>query len=231
MSDTVTQRLPPKYDRMSNTTTINMQQGVMNFVDLTDIDGVLVANGFGTHGFLPQKRLTNGVKVLGFQYDLNVLNFSMRGPMIFHYAIVRPKRQDAQTVDLVDFFRDFNNSRDLDFNAPIQAQGYNFLPINPNTFDILMHKTSYIPKATSTGPNHINSGDLAQSNARRLKGYVPFNQNILFEDDANEDQNPRPIQLIMWCAEPVSFWEATIDKAVDVLKLVMDVRTVFRDMA
>lgn len=228
MSDTPTQRLPPKYDRLTNTTTVNVQQGVLNFVDLTDIDGVLTASGFGTHGILPQKRLTSMIKVSGWMYDISIANTSLKQPMIFHYAIVRPKRDDAQSVDIVDFFRDYNSSRDLDFNAPITGQGYHTLPINPVTFDILMHKRTFIPRASAA--NAINTGDAGQVNMRRLKGYVPFKQNILYEDDSNEDQNPRPIQLVMWLAEQATFFDTIIDKAIDVAKLVLDVRAVFRDV-
>lgn len=226
MADQISTRTPCKYDRLTATTITTTPSGVLNFVDMTNISGLTATTGFGTHAILPNIRIQNVINIRGFLYDVWVRNNSTTESSLVHIALIRPKRSDAQSVPLADFFREHNASRDLDFNAPIAAQQYNTLKMNPDAFDILMHRKKYLSRAAGTGTNVGAPNDI---NYKRLSGYIPYKKPYTFDDDAGTPQNPRPIYFVLWLAPPVSWSGSPLDKVTDIAQCYFDCATVFRD--
>jgi len=216
-----------KYDRLTATTITNMPQGYMVYVDMTDVKGVLVTDGFTDSGIKPNRRLSNNIDMRGWKYQLHVQNKS-KTPQIFHYAMVRSRRTDSQVFSFTDFFRDYNDSRDLDFNAGLFAQNYHNLPINPEAYDVLFHKRTNIPGIALQSVDWL-AGSAKDQNWRKLAGYVPYKKPVTYDDDNALPPNPRPIFMVMWTAEPFSISGSPMDKVADVLRLHADCVAVFKD--
>lgn len=226
MADQVSNKTPCKYDRQTSGLPFNITAGTLFFSDISNVNGLLTASGFGTHGPLPNVRLQNIIDLRGWHYDVMFKNNSLTDPMIYHIALVRSTRTDSQTMSLVDFFREHNTSRDLDFNAPLFGQQYNVLKLNPDVCDILMHRSAFVSRAASA---NISNGATSQINYKRMKGYIPFKKPMIFDDDGAGPQNPRPVFFISWCAPPASWSSSPMDKVADIGTAFWNIVTVFRE--
>jgi len=241
MGDTLPTRAPCKYDRVTNTTVTSLPAANLLHNQLTAVFGP-TGSTFGAFGLGPNVRLSDRINIRGFSINFWVMNTHKEVPMIVHWAVVRHKMSESASAPIVDFFRDYNLSKDLDFNAPLYADSYHDLPLNPKVWNVLTHRKFVLGRSNgaATGSPWYNPSmdgctmkgqtNCGAINCRRVKAYIPFKQPALYDDDASSQMYPRPIFWILWCAPPASFDGSPMDKTSDVLKIRIDNRTVFRDI-
>lgn len=231
MSDRVSSKIPCKnYRQTSSTVTNPLPAGNMLFSDMTFIPGLLPATGFGDKGVLPQMRIMNMISIRGWKINLTVRSAVTTNCVYFHWAIIRSKDTTTTSLPFKDFFREFNSSRDLDFNAPLNAQVYNNLPINPDRFIVMTHKKVLLERANS-GNDFVGRGawgvSIPSGSWARISFWQPFKKAMVYDDDAANPSNERPIFLAMWCAEPST--DGVMDKIADRCRVQVDVVCKYRE--
>lgn len=198
MADPI-QGIPTKTDRMSSILTSTIDSHQVYFTDLTDIKSLDTSGGFGPGGIKNNRRLGVVTDIRGWRITLDIRNRNALIPCMFNYAVVR--QNEFGSITNSEFFRDYNDSKDVTFNTALSAQSLSNSPLNPDKFHILMHKRVYVPRGSSSvdysGPGFDNL------NYRKIKVWVPFKHSHVFNDDGG-DNSARPIFLIVWCAAPMS---------------------------
>jgi len=200
MADPI-QGVPTKTDRMTSIGSNPIDSHQVYYTDLTDIKSFDVSGGIGVGGIKNNRRLGCVTDIRGWRITLDIRNKQSLVPCYFNYAVVRQNEYGVITNS--EFFRDYNDSKDVTFNTALTCQALANLPLNPDKFHILFHKRVWIPRATSPGATQYSAGSYMDSNFRKLKMYIPFKHSHVFNDDGG-DNSPRPIFLVVWCADPMT---------------------------
>jgi len=133
-----------------------------------------------------QTVVVNGFSIR-YMYQ-NVAN----APMYCNIAIVNPKNANSSVLSLDGFFRDYNQSRDVNFSDLLSALELHTLPINTDRYRVLAHKRHVIPAANllATGENagfaEKSIGASGPPNFVAGKMWVPLKRQIQFNDDLND---------------------------------------------
>jgi len=223
MADTIS-AVPTKTDRMTAVASATIDSHQVYYTDLTDIKSFDVSGGIGPNGIKNNRRLGCVSDIRGWRVTLDIRNRNVTQACIFNFAIVR--QQELGVVTNSEFFRDYNDSKDVTFNTALSSQSLTNSPLNPEKFHILMHKRRWIPRATSATSNSYTVGSQQESNYRKIKMWVPFKNPYVFNDDGG-DNSPRPIFLMVWCAEPMSV--GTVTPIIQFCDYAEEVITFFRD--
>jgi hypothetical protein len=185
-----------KTDRMTTTSTAMIHEKELNQVLINKIEPFNSATQLTPGGLKQNLRLRPMVNIRGWKINMMILNLN-DWPVYFHYAIISPKAE-ADGSDLrIDFFRDFNASRDVSFMDGLTGSAFTRLPINTDKYAVLCHKKLFVPRALEGGWAH---GSYENSNFRHIEMYQPFNRTVAFHDDSEEPEVP--IFAVYWCCDP-----------------------------
>lgn len=128
--------------------------------------------------------------VRGFQIDQYVQNVS-DSPLLYNMAVIQPINSTA--VSTSGWFREYTESRDVDFSTGLGALQIHEYPISTDKYRVLLHKR-YTLGPVASGTQFNTTGP---PNFLRLKHYVKFNKQIRFNDDSTTFAEQR-VYLVFW---------------------------------
>lgn len=153
------------------------------------------------------ERLLATCKFVGIRY-MFVLRNSDVNPIMFNYALISFKNRNyplnsidypaepytCPTLMTDGFFREYSNSRDVNFTNSLSACQINHNPISTDQYVVHMHKRRLLgPLPTSTGW----TGEVHE-NFTTIKGFFKVNRIIRFNDD-DTDECETPVYMVYWC--------------------------------
>lgn len=166
--------------------TRTLQSNMINLIEpFTGVPGDVT-----TSGLRPNRRLGTSVHISGWKIRLQLTNL-VPEPMIFHYAIVQPR--GSQVVSGLDFFKDYNDSRDIGFSVTTSGNTMNY-PINPERFEILTHRRIELGKLASASEFNTNN----TKNYAAVEWWIPFKRDIAFMDETGSAGPTNPIYAVYW---------------------------------
>lgn len=164
-----------------------LQSAMINLIEpFTGVPGDVT-----TAGLRPNRRLGTSVHLSGWRIKLQLTNL-VPEPMIFHYAIVQPR--GSTVVSGLDFFKDYNDSRDIGFSVTTSGNTMNY-PINPERFEILTHRRIELGRL-GVGIPEFNANN-AKNYASR-DWWIPFKRDIAFTDETGTLGPTNPIYAVYW---------------------------------
>lgn len=137
------------------------------------------------------RRQRQVVNVSGCKVSLQILNRATR-PLTFNYAIIAPKNSTA--IPSIDgFFRDYNQSRDVNFSTGLSNNEIHNNPISTDKFHVLMHRRYTIAGAEI--PDNYNSK--GPHNWITPKSYTKMHRQVRFNDDTGTAAEEK-VFLVFW---------------------------------
>lgn len=144
--------------------TVSQDSRTLYTVDLTNIPK-------GTNINERNRHIAN---VRGFGVNWQIKNV-VTSPMMLNIAVI--SRKKGYNITPTNFFRDYAQSRDVDFGTALTSNQMHTLPISTDLYSILKHKRIVIAgqdtSATTSGIKNWHVG----------KVYVKLNRQIRYDDD------------------------------------------------
>lgn len=186
-----------KKTQLSNNVPANFNTRELLFSELTNINKteIDIANNLATTNLeinRINRRQRQIVFIRGFSIDQYVQNLT-EVPLLMNVAVVQPI--NSVSVSTSGWFRDYNESRDVDFSTGLGALQIHEHPISTDKYRILLHKRYTIAPKNNTGQAFNPTG---AKNYQRHKHYVKFNKQIRFNDDSTTFAEQR-VYLAFWC--------------------------------
>lgn len=117
--------------------------------------------------------------------------------MIYNFAIVAPKNSKAMSND--GFFRDYTNSRDVNFSSGLPSIMINHYPISSDQYTVLKRIKRRVRGANTDTTNVLAS--TSQFGGDIIDMDLPFfrcHRQVRFNDDTTTTCE-NPIFMIHWC--------------------------------
>lgn len=176
-----------KKERTTTSDPTNYFSRVLHFLDLTDIDkasALLEIN----------RRQRHNVLVTGVSIKEIIRNLNTSNPMVYNFAIISQK--NSKTFDGTGFFRDFDSSRDIDFNLTLlNSMKMNNLPISTDKFNVHFRKKVVLAASDQASAGYLDS---TSNSYKYWEKYIPINRNFRFNDDGTTECET-PLYAVWWC--------------------------------
>ena len=111
-------------------------------------------------------------------------------PMMMHVAVVAPREYAGSSGSAdarVDFFRDVNGTRGLDFSEQLPSMQLHSRGINTDRYHVFFHKRYTLGPDASGTPQDGGYEAYTQKNWRYINQWVPIKRQIRYEGDAASD--------------------------------------------
>lgn len=211
--------LPPgsgdaKKDQISTSLNESWSSRFILYYDLTNVlkTGVNIADNLAATD-LPINRINRRqrqlINIRGFSVNQTFTN-NTNAPMIVNVAMIAPKNTNSSEVAVDGFFRDYNESRDVNFSTTLSSLQISTLPISTDKFTVLWRKRMTLGAKQTDAVGNFNTR--LPMNFCSIKKYLPFKRQIRYNDDAGSTAEQK-VFLVWWAdqfqaapgAEPIGF--------------------------
>lgn len=187
-----------KKDQITTSLTETWATRALVFYDLTDVKKTTVdiANNLANAELEINKinrRQRQLINIRGFLVNMSFKNNGAL-PIMINVAIVAPRNNNSDVFSGDGFFRDYNESRDVNFSTTLSAMQLCNLPISTDKYTILFRKKLTVA-ANQGVPTAINT--TSPVNTATLRKYLPFKRQIRFNDDTGKTSENK-VFLIWW---------------------------------
>lgn len=155
---------------------------------INDIPGPNAAtNGGAASGLIDaRERGTAYIRGISLRFYARSLD-STRGKAMMHMAILSSKNANDTTVAVDGFFRDFDNSRDINFGAAVSGISMAHNPINTDKWNVIRHHRW----------NLAQSNNFTYRDSKMHTQYIKINRLFSYNDDSNSNPE-QPLHLVYW---------------------------------
>lgn len=240
-------RLPPKIRRFTDMTIDKLGQspghatskknGVLNTTVLTedvnelysiDVTAILRDKGSTLAGNFRTDINTRdrGIAYIsGFKVRMHWMtqgNFgaSPQGPCVVRWALVSPKNNTNSTIQS-GFFRQFEESRDVDFSSSLSSMQKMNYPISTDKYRVLYQGKVYVGASSTTSLTK----DPTHQNFNGIDRWFPIQRQFVYNDDSDQDCEDK-IYMVWWCTPYMETTTAPIANGLSTQGMIV---THFRD--
>lgn len=161
----------------------------MYFHDLTNVEKATGDNEI-------DRRQRQVIHISGFTIDFMMRN-NRPVHLLLNVAIVSPRNNNNVTPLVSGFFREYTESRDVDFSIGLNCNQFHTYPISTDRWRVLMHRRYKIGPQINYNSATGNNG-IGNMVARKL--WCPLNRAITYNDDTVIESEAK-VFLIYWCDE------------------------------
>jgi hypothetical protein len=141
------------------------------------------------------------VNCRGFKIDIYVVNNNQDRLYQFNWAIISPKEQDSGDTLTAEFFRAYDATRSINFNATTNTgMELTSSPINTDAYTVFVHRRCYLmPNKFGTMSVDYKTSD-DRPGFKKLSYYLPLNRQLRYK--SSESNCEEPMYLVYWMTHP-----------------------------
>lgn len=188
-----------KKDQISTSLTESWSSRAITYYDLTDVKKtrINIADNLANADLEINKinrRQRQVINIRGFLINQSFTN-NVNAPMVINVAVIAPRNSNSDVASGDGFFRDFNESRDVNFSTGLSGLQLTNLPISTDKWHVL-HRQKFM-----LGPKQVDAvGDFntrVPANYRIIRKYIKFNRQIRYNDDTGTTAEQK-VFLVWW---------------------------------
>lgn len=169
------------------------------YYDLTNVlkTGINIADNLANTDLEINKinrRQRQVINIRGFFVNQSFINLA-DAPLVINVAIIAPRNSNSSIAGGDGFFRDYNESRDVNFSTVLSSMQMTNLPISTDKWHVLHRQKMMLGAKNTAAIGSFNT--TKPSNYRIIRKYLKFNRQIRYNDDAGTTAEQK-VFLVWW---------------------------------
>lgn len=148
------------------------------------------------------RRQRQTIHVSGFSVK-GFLKNNDRTHLLVNVAILSPKNTNSSSFTGDGFFRDYNESRDINFSTGVTGFRMHTLPVSTDKFRVLAHKRIRLGASGTDGSTGVTPTNVSPANTSMFDMWVPLKRNLVFNDDIGDECESK-VFWVMWYSDALS---------------------------